>query len=162
MKIKKISIQDLNIIRNLALEIWPICYKNILQTDQIEFMLQKFYAVESLENLFKKNHDFIIIYQNQVAVGFASFELNALRQKTKLHKIYVLPQNWGNNCGFNLLKWIENESKLNNQTHVFLNVNKNNNAIGFYQKNNFEIILEEVIQIGNGFVMDDYVMEKVL
>jgi ribosomal protein S18 acetylase RimI-like enzyme len=45
---------------------------------------------------------------------------------------------------------------------LFLNVNKYNSAIQFYHKIGFEIAKEEVIDIGNGFVMDDYVMEKQL
>jgi hypothetical protein len=43
-----------------------------------------------------------------------------------------------------------------------LNVNKYNSAQDFYKKLGFCIDYEEVIDIGNGYVMDDYVMEKEL
>ena len=57
---------------------------------------------------------------------------------------------------------MEEATKQNNHA-LYLNVNKHNeNAIGFYRINGFSIVKEEVIDIGNGFVMDDYVFEKPL
>jgi ribosomal protein S18 acetylase RimI-like enzyme len=58
-----------------------------------------------------------------------------------------------------LINFIENKAFLNNQEALLLNVNKNNNAQYFYNKLGFIISKEEVIDIGNGYVMDDYVME---
>ena len=55
------------------------------------------------------------------------------------------------------------QAKGVNSSDLFLNVNKyNEKAIAFYNKNGFEIVKEEVIDIGNGFVMDDYEFEKKL
>ena len=53
-------------------------------------------------------------------------------------------------------------SKTNNIIALTLNVNRFNKAIDFYLKNGFKIIKEENIEIGNGFLMEDYVMEKIL
>ena len=52
-------------------------------------------------------------------------------------------------------------AKSNNQKGIYLNVNKYNIAKFFYEKVGFNIVKEEVIDIGNGFVMDDYVMELI-
>jgi ribosomal protein S18 acetylase RimI-like enzyme len=41
---------------------------------------------------------------------------------------------------------------------LFLNVNKDNPAIEFYKRFGLEITSSEVIEIGQGYVMDDYVM----
>lgn len=43
-----------------------------------------------------------------------------------------------------------------------LQVNRRNNAKYFYEKNGFSVIKEFDFDIGNGYVMDDYVMEKQL
>jgi ribosomal protein S18 acetylase RimI-like enzyme len=46
---------------------------------------------------------------------------------------------------------------------VWLQVNKRNaGAIGAYRKAGFDIINEAVFEIGGGFVMDDYLMAKML
>jgi len=41
---------------------------------------------------------------------------------------------------------------------IFLQVNKKNPAIAFYQKKGFTIKEEAVFDIGQGFVMDDFIM----
>ena len=45
---------------------------------------------------------------------------------------------------------------------IVLNVNRKNPAIMFYQKIDFVIDTEEIIDIGEGFVMDDYIMKYTL
>ena len=43
---------------------------------------------------------------------------------------------------------------------IWLTCNRNNtNSIEIYKHWGFEIVREEVKDIGNGFVMDDYIME---
>ena len=44
--------------------------------------------------------------------------------------------------------------------YIELNVNRFNKAIYFYQKNQFEIVEEVDIEIGNGYLMEDYVMKR--
>jgi ribosomal protein S18 acetylase RimI-like enzyme len=56
-------------------------------------------------------------------------------------------------------KQVANTAKLD---EIVLNVNRKNPAISFYQKINFEIDREEVIDIGEGFIMDDYIMKYTL
>jgi ribosomal protein S18 acetylase RimI-like enzyme len=40
-----------------------------------------------------------------------------------------------------------------------VNVNRHNKALHFYEKYGFKIIREEDIDIGEGYFMNDYVME---
>lgn len=82
--------------------------------------------------------------------------------KTKIHKLYVLPEAQGKNIGAMLVNYISEKAKYNHQSAIFLNVNKYNSAQIFYKKIGFIVAYEEIIDIGNGFVMDDFVMEKVL
>jgi len=50
--------------------------------------------------------------------------------------------------------------KIKGASSLQLNVNRNNNAKVFYEKIGFAVIKEEDIDIGNGYLMNDYVMEK--
>jgi ribosomal protein S18 acetylase RimI-like enzyme len=59
-----------------------------------------------------------------------------------------------------MIDYITEAARKNNQEALLLNVNKNNIAKNFYKKLGFNIVLDEVIDIGQGYVMDDYVMEK--
>lgn len=49
-----------------------------------------------------------------------------------------------------------------NATVLELNVNRQNKARIFYEKFGFVIVEEKDIPIGNGYFMNDYVMQKVI
>ena len=61
-----------------------------------------------------------------------------------------------------MIDYIIEEIKKENATALRLNVNRQNNALSFYKHLGFKIINEEDIDIGNGYFMNDYVMEKTL
>lgn len=151
-------------IRDIAFEVWPKTYGTILTKEQLDYMLKMMYSVAALqEQETLKQHHFVLIYSNDEAVGFASFEHNVNHSgKTKIHKIYILSTQQGKGTGKTLVEYIEQQALVFGDKALFLNVNKYNSAIQFYQKIGFEIAKDEVIDIGNGFVMDDYVMEKQL
>lgn len=81
----------------------------------------------------------------------------------KLHKIYLLGDYQGQGLGSQLLNHVIRRSAEAGYRYLRLNVNKENvKAQKAYLRNGFNIVEAVKIDIGNGFVMDDYVMEKVL
>ena len=66
----------------------------------------------------------------------------------------------GSGIGKILIQQAENEARKQGNKKLHLNVNKKNKAVGFYQKLGFTVDYEEVLDIGNGYVMDDFVMVK--
>lgn len=172
MKIIEANKSQLPLIAELAYAIWPVAYSEILSKQQLTYMLAKFYSLEALtEQLEKRNHVFLLIEENERLVGFASYESNILDEslnqevqikKTKIHKIYVLPETQGKGFGVQLINEIETRAKDLQNDILFLNVNRFNKAQHFYKKLGFEIAYEEDIAIGNGYLMEDYVMEKKL
>ncbi|MFN3969140.1 GNAT family N-acetyltransferase [Flavobacterium sp.] len=149
-------------IRAIANEVWPKTYGSILGQAQFDYMMNMMYSVASLQmQANEKQHHFILAKENGRAVGFASYEFNCNQiSKTKIHKIYILSTQQGKGIGKVLLDYIVKEAKRQDNKALFLNVNKYNSAQHFYKKLGFEITVEEVIDIGQGYVMDDYVMEK--
>jgi ribosomal protein S18 acetylase RimI-like enzyme len=152
--------EQLAIVKNLAYIIWPNAYETILSKAQLDYMLEMIYSIDSLEKQFNNGHVFILIEDDQNFIGFASYELNCNNSnKTKLQKLYVLPEIQGKGIGKQVIDYIKDKVVLSNNVALFLNVNKFNKAKDFYQKYGFQIIKEEVIDIGNNYIMDDYVME---
>lgn len=162
LTISKATAEDFSFIQEIAYQTWPHTYGKILSNLQLDYMLDLFYSNETLcENLNKKGHCFILVKEDETYLGFASYEHNYKGgNKTHLHKIYILPEAQGKKIGSMLLNKVEDFAKEDNSVAVSLNVNKYNKAQHFYKKMGYEIISEEVIDIGHNFVMDDYVMEK--
>jgi ribosomal protein S18 acetylase RimI-like enzyme len=161
MEITIITKSQLPIVAKLAHEIWPSAYGEILTKEQLTYMLDKFYSLEALsQQLEEKNHVFLLAEENGKFIGFASYELNIENHKTKIHKIYVLPETQGKGFGLQLINEIEKRAKSFKNDVLFLNVNRFNKAQHFYKKLGFEIAFEEDIEIGNDYLMEDFVMEK--
>jgi diamine N-acetyltransferase len=162
ISIEKNRDSNFTTIRDIAKEVWPIAYGAILSKEQLDYMMEMMYSVEALQlQAETKNHHFILAIEDGKALGFASYEMNCNKtNKTKIHKIYILSTQQGKGIGKTLIDYIETEAKNDNQEALILNVNKYNPAQQFYKKLGFSISFEEVIDIGEGYVMDDYVMEK--
>lgn len=167
IKIEKVTKRDIvkfEIVRAIAQETWPITYGAILSSNQLEYMFDMMYSTKSLlEQAAMKNLQFILIKVENKYLGFASYEIDCMgTNKTKVHKIYVVPSAQGNGIGKQLIDFIALESQKQHEIAIVLNVNKFNKAIHFYTKIGFTKVKEEVIAIGHGYVMDDYVMERML
>ena len=160
MKLTALKIEQLPIVIDLTKKIWPVAYGEILSKAQLDYMINKFYNETALRELIQKGHVFYLAQDdNDNYVGFVSYEINSEPNKTKIHKIYVLPETQGTGLGRQFFELVKEKAIENQQNAIFLNVNKYNNAIHFYTKLGFTKVKDEVIDIGNGYVMDDYVME---
>jgi diamine N-acetyltransferase len=162
MKISVATKSQLEIIRDLAYKIWPSTYGSILSEIQLDFMLDKFYHLDYLANqLENQNQVFLLIEDNSEYLGFCSYEINHQNtNKTKLHKIYVLPETQGKGIGKMLLNQVERIALENRNPILLLNVNRFNNALEFYKKQGYTVVKTIDIEIGNGYLMEDFVMEK--
>jgi GNAT superfamily N-acetyltransferase len=101
---------------------------------------------------------FIIVYDDHAPVAFASY--NETKPQTwKLNKIYILPSQQGKGTGKFMINYIVDEIKALHAKALQLQVNRHNKAKDFYEKLGFKIIETADFDIGNGFFMNDYVME---
>ncbi|GAB4032629.1 GNAT family N-acetyltransferase [Spirosoma gilvum] len=158
--------QDLPIIQDIANRTWPNTFGEILSPDQISYMLDMMYSLDSLKSQTNdKQHVFLLAKDDtsQEYLGYCSYEFNYKGQSlTKIHKIYLLPASQGKGVGRLLIDTVAEVAKANNNDRLGLNVNRNNKAIQFYERVGFAIVGQEDIDIGDGFLMEDFVMEKPL
>ena len=161
MTIRQLSKEELNNVQSIAHRTWPSTFANILSPEQIEYMLNWMYDLKMLESQMEKGHTFLLAEEEGKELGFAGFELDYSEgPKAKLHKIYLLQEAQGKCAGKALILEVADRAKKGGQKSLLLNVNKyNQKAIDFYLRIGFQEIYKEVIDIGNGYVMDDVVME---
>jgi diamine N-acetyltransferase len=161
IEVRKASSTDHAVIRELADRTWHHTYLPILSQEQVDYMLDMMYSEEAYtEQLSIKGHHFLLVSEDGIFLGFASYELNYLSATAKIHKLYVVPEAQGKGIGQKLLTIIENEAVKNTNDTIVLNVNRYNKAVHFYQKAGFEKTGEEDINIGDGYLMEDFIMRK--
>ena len=155
--------QDIESIQDLANRTWYIAYGEIISLEQIEYMLEKMYNKGELLSQLEEGHQFLIAEEDGIDLGFAGFSvLDSASGIYKLHKLYVLPETHGKGIGKLLMNEVVNLAKRAGGSALQLNVNRNNKAADFYKKAGF-IVKETIdLDIGNGFLMNDYIMEKAL
>jgi diamine N-acetyltransferase len=156
--------EDLPALARLAGVIWRQHYPGIISQEQIDHMLGRMYAVETLrEEICAKGIRFVRLLVDGRFIGFASFGPTPEPGIMKLHKCYLLPEFHGRGLGSRLLKHCEMEVRKLGARKLILAVNKNNlKAVAAYRRNGFEVAESIVTDFGGGFVMDDFIMTKQL
>lgn len=163
MLVREASIHDIPSIRSIAHAAWPVAYVGIITPAQIEYMLDRMYSEASLqEQMTSKGHRFLLAERDGMPIGFAGFEHHYQPGRSRLHKLYVLSEVKGSGVGHSLLEAVLKEVQREGDTAIELNVNKHNPSMGFYGRHGFTVERDEVIDIGQGFVMDDFVMVRKL
>jgi RsiW-degrading membrane proteinase PrsW (M82 family)/ribosomal protein S18 acetylase RimI-like enzyme len=158
LTIRNASFEDIELIRTLSLQIWPHTYASILTQQQIHYMLDMIYSESALVKQIQSNHQFIIVYNAGIPIGFASY--NEIEPSIyKLQKIYILPQQQGRGAGRFVIGQVINDIRPKGAKALQLHVNRNNVARGFYEKMGFEVVREVDTDIGDGFYMNDYLMQ---
>jgi ribosomal protein S18 acetylase RimI-like enzyme len=158
VKIQQATINDVPVIQQIAYKTWPKTYGAILSEAQINYMLQLMYNSHELEHQIQNGYKYLLAKTENQIIGFAAFN-EISPQSYKLQKLYILPKAQGTGLGRHLLHHIIQEIKSNGAVSLILNVNRHNNALSFYTKMGFQIIREEDNDIGNGYFMNDYVMQ---
>jgi ribosomal protein S18 acetylase RimI-like enzyme len=157
---------DIPTIQSIAHTTWPVTFGGILSPAQIGYMLHMMYCHEALAAVFNGKNQLVLIAEDEkhAPVGFSAIEFSYKElASTKIHKLYLIPSVQGKGIGKLLIKEISGYASDRGDTSLTLNVNKfNENAIAFYQKNGFQKVREEIIPIGSGYYMDDFVMVKTL
>jgi RsiW-degrading membrane proteinase PrsW (M82 family)/N-acetylglutamate synthase-like GNAT family acetyltransferase len=159
LSIRNASADDIPLIRSLAQQVWPKTYATIISPGQVNYMMKLMYSEEALRRQMETDHQFLIAYNSGIPVGFAAYS-QMDNGVFKLHKIYVLPLQQGRGTGKFIIEQILNAIKNKGASVLRLNVNRYNKAKTFYEKLGFEVVASEDVDIGNGFYMNDYVMEK--
>ncbi len=161
MTITAASDKDIAVIRTIAHVTWPVAYGNILSPAQLAYMLELMYSETALnEQMTTKEHHFLLAEKENTTIGFAGFEHNyQATRNSRLHKLYVLPVAQGAGAGKALLDAVVEAARAARDVALELNVNRFNRSKEFYMHQGFNVVREEVLDIGSGYVMDDYVME---
>lgn len=157
-----IEVKEVTNIRDLAqltAEIWHEYWVEILSPEQIDYMVEKFQSEQAIKKQIAEEHYtyFYIVQDNNIA-GYIG--LSKKEDHLFLSKLYIKKDFRHQGIGTQVFEFIKDFTLKNNYKRIILTVNKyNTNTIKAYNKWGFKEIDSVVTDIGNGFVMDDYIME---
>lgn len=154
-----ISKKDFLQVFNLASEIWNSNYRGIISQEQIDYMLQLMYNPKRIQQDLNNGYIWEFISSNNSIIGYLTY---CIKNDTQvfLSKLYVKNSAQGLGLGKASLNRVITYARNHNCKTVYLTVNKENKkGIRAYTRFGFEIIAEEDFDIGNGFIMNDYIFE---
>ena len=156
--IRPAATKDLEILQQLAYEIWPFYYQTIISIDQIEYMLRLFSNTEYLQTQLNAGMLTFLVFEGDKPIGYMAL-MPQDTSKLKLDKLYLLPETRGKGYGKNMLEFAENQAKDLGFESLILNVNRFNPSLDFYKKAGFIVVQQVDIPLGP-FWLFDFIMEK--
>jgi len=159
MFIEVLTEEQIEIVESLAEEIWTEHYVPIIGKEQVEYMLDRFQSKESISDQLRSGFLYFLIREDNHFIGYIGVQPKG--DELFLSKIYIKSSERDKDHGKKAIQYIENLAKEKGLRKIVLTVNKNNRvAINAYERLGFKNLGSVIQEIGGGFVMDDYKMEK--
>lgn len=157
----KIDVSQVQLIHDLVHQIYYPTYCNILSKDQIDFMLEQNYTVAALQKALLTGQDFYVLkFLDGTDLGFMALK-DGSEDILRIEKLYLLPKVQGMGAGKFFISFANSIANESNKKFLELNVNRGNKAYYFYLKQGFKVTQEIDIPY-YGYILDDYIMQKIV
>lgn len=146
----------------LARRIWREHYPGIISPAQIDYMLTQGYSLPAMRRELEDGVRYTVAEDGGTAAGFTAHGPDPDEPATLwLHKLYVAGEHRGRGLARRLLEDALAHARERGCRQLRLRVNRHNRgAVAAYRRMGFRIEDTDVKDIGGGFVMDDYVMQR--
>ncbi len=163
VRVSTVAPPDFFQVAELAQRIWPVCFGSMITPEQCEYMLAQRYTPSAMAEAIRAGMTYELIHSRDGIAGFGAHGPAASPTDWKLWQVYVLPDQQGQGLGRRYIEHVANAARRHGRSRLVLTVNKKNDrARALYERSGFEVSDSASFDIGNGFVMDDYVMVKAL
>ena len=158
--IKNVSTpEDIALTAQLGQEIWHEHYDSLIGPKQVDYILEHFQSVPAITEQIAHGTTYLLAYWDDEPAGYCAFKPE--EHKMFLSKIYV--RRAYRKLGIASAMFDQVQKAALGKDCIYLTVNKHNSgSIAAYKKLGFAVADEAVTDIGGGYVMDDYIMEKTL
>lgn len=155
--------EDFALISDLARDIWLEHYDGIVGLDQIEYMLDTIQSPEAISQQVEDGYHYSIVLVDTEPAGYLSYRIDAAPKELFLNKFYVAAPYRRMGVGKYMLRAVEAQAGRAGCKKIWLVVNRNNvDTISAYENMGFLNKGELRTDIGNGYIMDDYKLIKVI
>jgi ribosomal protein S18 acetylase RimI-like enzyme len=148
-------------LARLAAAIWNEHYVAIIGQAQVDYMLDKFQSPAAIASQLDGGYEYYLASVAGRPAGYIGLVPNEPAGKLLLSKIYVARESRGSGLGARLLEYTLGRAADIGAGSVWLTVNRNNaRSIDWYRRRGFGVVKALKADIGNGYFMDDYVLER--
>lgn len=147
-------------LAEMADTVWHEHFTSILSIEQIDYMVDRFQSVPALTGQIRQQgYSYFFLVLKGTAIGYTGVRMD--EDKLFLSKLYILKDYRKKGYASQTFGFLEGLCREMGKKAIWLTVNRYNaDTIAVYKKKGFEVVKTQVADIGNGFVMDDYIMEK--
>ena len=156
ISIRTLQEQDYPALETTAAQIWHDSYRDMLSPEQRKYMLAQFQSTEAFICQSQEGYTYRGLFAGAELIGYCGSVLEGNR--IFLSKLYLKSAWHGQGLGRKLLE--DAISLYPDADSIYLTVNKHNPSYDLYRHWGFEVIDAVVTDIGQGYVMDDYIMER--
>ena len=151
---------EIETVARLALEIWNQHFVPIIGKAQVDYMLDRFQSPGAITDQINDGFEYYLILSDHAEVGYVGLLPEEQSSRIMISKIYIKNASRGLGIGNATIDFVKQLSAHRNINKIWLTVNReNNDTIEWYLRKGFNIVEDVKKDIGNGFYMDDYIME---
>lgn len=152
--------EELREVAVLAEKIWHECFVGIISEEQIDYMVEKYQSFPAMtRQVTEQEYRYFSVRDEGELCGYFAVKPED-DSRFFLSKLYLRKDKRGRGIASKMMQRVFEEARSCGKTSVYLTVNKHNDhAVAVYKKTGFTVIGVPTTDIGNGFVMDDFVME---
>jgi diamine N-acetyltransferase len=159
LEITEIGNIDLAELATLAKRIWTEHYTPIIGAEQVAYMVEKFQSEQAIAAQIQSGYRYYFFRYDREVAGYMGIEVKD--GALFLSKLYVDKAFRGKKISRAALNFLSELCRKEGLSRIWLTVNKrNSNSIAAYQALGFSTVRSQVADIGHGFVMDDYVLQR--
>lgn len=144
----------------LAREIWEEHYTGLIGCGQVAFMLERFQSPVAITTQIAEGYAYYLALSDGRPEGYFAVVAEPGTSRLLLSKLYLRQSCRGLGVGRQILDFVETLGRRQGCRTLWLTVNKRNPTLGWYERQGFVRAAAIVQDIGGGYVMDDYRMEK--
>lgn len=160
---------DQELLADLAGGIWREYWPALIGEDQTEYMIRQFQSLEAIRrDMARNSYEYWLLVATETdedgieksIVGFTGGHNEPETNRFFISKIYLLADARGHGYARRVIEFYEDLCFARNLDAMYLTVNKGNElGIRAYKGTGFETIDAVETDIGEGYIMDDYIME---
>lgn len=151
---------DIAVVAALAAEVWEEFYVPLIGRAQVDYMVEKFQSAAAIASQIEEGYEYFLLRRGARNVGYCAIREDRADLALFISKFYVLSEGRGSGTGRACMEFIEQLASRRGLERLWLTVNKGNPSVSVYKRLGFHVAADIVMDIGSGFVMDDFRMEK--